>query len=362
MLKSFQYSLFGFLLILPVFLFSQKVSSENPVIDTHEHIQNISKAEDLSQAMENRKIDQTVLIPSPIETLTMNGRSTFTGFRENNEEMLKIAAAYPGKFIPFCTASSKEDDALEVLKSCHERGGKGLKLYNGHSFFYPFFETPLDSPRLKPLYAYAEKVRLPVLYHVNISEYGEELEKVLTQYPNLIVSVPHFMVSSLDLSRVKEYLDHFPNLYTDISFGHTPYFSAGFRRISQNSELFKEFFNQYPDRILFGADMVLTDMKQKDRKYMEEILQCYRDILEKETFRCAPVQRYYRKEMLKARNAYKKCQAKAGAVCDSKKEKMDSFSRWTKEVKTLKGLNLSGEILNKIYRENPARFLSGGSE
>ncbi len=306
-----------------------------PITDVHEHIESMQRAEALLSAMKARGVERTLLLPSPRETLTLNGAKTFTGYQENMDQILKIAEAFPKKLIPFCTVSPLEADALEIFKDCVGLGGKGLKLYNGHSFYYDTFKTTLDDPVMDPIYAFAEENNLPILYHVNIMRYGPELENVLKKYPRLRVTVPHFMVSSNNLKKVEELLARYPNLFTDISFGYDEFMAAGFRRISKKTKEFKNFIERFPDQILFGADMVLTDLENKDALYMKTILKCYRDLLEKSRFTCKPVPEYYRKNSRKDKN----------------------FIEWAKETKTLRGLTLSKKILKKIYQENPQKFL-----
>lgn len=345
------------IVLLFFFLLTQRAYSGVKIIDTHEHIESMAKAAELRLAMSELGISKTVLIPSPIETITLNGNSSFTEYQQNIDEILKIAKAYPDDFIPFCTISPQDSNAVEIFQDCVERGGQGLKLYNGHSFFYPAFQITLDSIRMKPIYAYAQRNSLPVLYHVNIANYGEELKKVLDEFPELVVSIPHYMVSSIELQNVEALLDEYPNLYTDISFGFEQFMAAGFRRISRNIKKYEAFFDKYSDRILFGADMVLTEIEKKDQDYMEEILNCYRDLLEKRSFSCAPVNEYYREERDKNREAYDNCLVKSGAFCKSKIAKAESYTRWYEETKTLNGLNLRSSQLRKIYGENPERWL-----
>jgi len=250
-----------------------------------------------------------------------------------------------------------DSNALEIFQDCHQRGGKGLKLYNGHSYYYEIFGLPLDTLRMMPIYAYAERNHLPVLYHINLKKYGAELENILRKHPDLVVDIPHYMVSSIEIDKVKQILDKYPNLYTDISFGSPQFFAAGFRRISRNPEKYIDFFEEYPDRILFGTDMVLTETAKKDQEFMEKTLQCYKDILEKRHFTCEPVNRYYKEQADRQREAYENCEPKSGSFCQSKKEKMESYNRWYEETKVLNGLNLNSGILKKIYSENPERWL-----
>jgi predicted TIM-barrel fold metal-dependent hydrolase len=326
-------------------------------IDTHEHVESLTQAELLLAANESVQIDKTILIPSPIETLTLNGSKSFTGYRENTDEIFEIAEKHPDRFIPFCTVSPMDPDALEYLRSCVERGGKGLKLFNGHSYYYQIFGIPLDSPRMLPIYAYAERNELPILYHVNITKYGEELGRVLDKYPDLVVSVPHYMVSSIGIEKVAALLDKYPNLYTDASFGSPEFMAAGFRRISKNTKKYANFINSYQDRVLFGADMVLTNTKHKDQAFMEEVLTCYKDILEERRFTCEPVISYYETALAEHQDRYDKCKPTEGDYCQSLLKKVEAYQERLDQVTSLNGLGLSTPVLKKIYSKNPTRFL-----
>lgn len=350
------------LAIVFFFLFYQKAYSGIRIIDIHEHIQSRKKADELILAMDTLGIEKTVLPPSPWETLTLNGAKSFTRYQENTDEILKIAEIYPDRFVPLCTVSPLNSNALEIFQDCHKRGGKGLKLYNGHSYYYEIFGLPLDTPSMMPVYAYAERNNLPVLYHINLKKYKNELENILQQHPDLVINVPHYMVSSIESDKVKQMLDKYTNLYTDISFGSPEFFAAGFRRISRNPQKYIDFFEEYPDRILFGTDMVLTDIEKKDQEFMEKTLQCYKDILEKRHFVCEPVYQYYKAQADRYKEIYEICKPKNGAYCKEKKEKMESYTSWYEETRILNGLHLNSDILKKIYQENPERWLRANQD
>lgn len=328
------------------------------LIDTHEHIESFASAEPLMAASDTTGVKKTVLVASPIETLSLNGSKSFTEYRENMEEIFRIAKTHPKRFVPFCTISPMDPDVMEYLQECHERGGKGLKLYNGHSYYYEIFGMPLDSPRMMPVYAFAERNKMPLLFHVNIVKYEDELRNVLNTHPNLVVNIPHFMVSSVDLTKVEKLLDDYPNLYTDISFGSTEFLAAGFRRISKDPGKYSAFVNKYQDRILYGADMVLTNAEEKDQAFMEERLNCYKDILQKRRFNCGPVASYYEGRLSSYQERYDNCEPKEGAYCESIKTKVEVYEKRFDEVANLNGLGLSGSVLEKIYLENPMRYLN----
>jgi len=326
-------------------------------LDVHEHIESMAQAEILIEGMDAAGVDRTVLLPSPIETITLNGNSTFTGYQQNIDEILMIAKKFPDRFIPFCTLSPLDEDALEIFKDCVKRGGKGLKLYNGHSFYYGTFGIKLDDPVMLPIYAFAEEKSLPIMFHVNVSKFGADLRRVLSKYPDLRVAVPHFMISSVKLSRVTKLFDDYPNLYTDVSFGHTPFMAAGLRRLSKLSPKFRDFFEAYPDRILFGADLVLTAVDWKNEDYAKDTMNCYRDLLEKEKFRCKPVSDYYADQASLYASLNEGCLAKEGDFCKAKAKEAALHERRAAETKSLTGLGLPREVLQKIYHENPKRWL-----
>jgi predicted TIM-barrel fold metal-dependent hydrolase len=331
---------------------------EFTIVDAHEHIESIDKADTLIAANDKLGIKKTILLPTPEETLSLNGRQSFTYYKENTDIIFQIAEKYPKRFIPFCTIDPQDPDALEYLKECHQRGGMGLKLYNGHSYYYNIFQMPLDAPDMMAIYDYAEENRLPVIYHVNITKFGNELQNVLKEHPDLVVAVPHFMVSSIHLDLVSDLLDEFPNLYTDVSFGSPQFLAAGFRRISRSPGKYANFVNKYSDRILFGADMVLTDAGRKDETFMQETLQCYKDLLEQRRFTCKPVTDYYSTILSQHQDRYNACEPKGGDYCNELKEKMDLYQERFDQVEELNGLNLTTSDLRDIYEKNPADFLN----
>ncbi len=347
------------------FEYAKKESTPTPkevppplsIIDVHEHIELMGRATQLKDAMINRNISKTVLIPSPIETITLNGNKTFTEYEKNIDTILEIAKTYPEQFIPFCTISPLDKNALEIFKNCHERGGKGLKLYNGHSFYYETFSMKLDDERMQPIYTYAQENDLPILYHVNINKYIDELKRVLDGYPDLKVTVPHLMIASEELNTVGQLLDTYPNLYTDISFGFDPFHAAGFRRIHESNNEFQTFFNTYSDRILFGTDMVLTDHPDKNQAYMEEILQCYQDVLEQREYECDPISHFYNVLRQSRTGVYRMCKLNSEEECTNELEKMNEAELWYAQSSLLTGLDLPQDVLEKIYQKNPAKWL-----
>ena len=296
------------------------------MIDVHEHVQSEDQLKVLIPAMKKHNVKTVFLLGTPMETILLNGQKTFTKYDENNAEILKIANRDPNRFKAFCTIDPRDPKKLVKLKQCMLSGGTGLKLYNGNGFFYDTFKTPLDSRSMFSIYDYAEREGVPIIFHVNGGKYLNEFESVLNRFPNLKINVPHFMLLSSRPNQLIRIFDKYPNLYTDTSFGFIDFTVQGFERFSKQSNLYRELIEKYADRILFATDEVLTNTDGKEADYMKKRLKCYRDFLEKEKYRCPLVDEWYRQKGQEPPEAYS-------------------------------GMNLGKEVLKKIYRENPQRFL-----
>ncbi|MBT5262832.1 MAG: amidohydrolase family protein [Candidatus Magasanikbacteria bacterium] len=266
------------------YLINKTRTPDNIVYNMHEHIQSKKQLPKFLEAMDNMDIGKTVLVGSPKETIY--GGTGFTKYKRNNDVVLEIAKTYPDRFIFFPTVGI-EENAIDIVKEYIKKGGKGIKLYNGH--YDSFYKTmgPLNRKELLPVYAYAEKNNLPIIFHTN--PYHENIKNefidILTKYPNLKINCPHFCLSSINTTRFEALMDAHPNLYTDISFGS--FAEDGLKRISKDPEKFKKLINKYPDRFLFGSDTVITDNKRKTVQWYTSLIGCYKDLLEKDTYTCA---------------------------------------------------------------------------
>ena len=264
------------------------------IIDTHEHIQSAAQAPLLIAAMDALGIQKTILLGSSAFTLTQNPDLGFTGYDENNEELLKICQEYPGRFEAWVTLNPKDPNHLEKFKDYVKRGATGLKLYLGHGYVIPktgqylFHLMAMDDPALAPLYAYCRDNFIPVSMHVNPGPqtpgFADEFVSFLTQYPDLKVIAPHFILSSIKETRMEELLDTFPNLYTDISFGHDEFLRPGLRRIARDPEKYRALIAKYPNRFLFSADLTITNAEGRDKQWIQDRLSAYIDMLSKKTY------------------------------------------------------------------------------
>lgn len=143
----------------------------------------------------------------------------------------------------------------------------------------------IDDPLIQAVFAAGEKLKLPITFHMSPEEgysYGivDEpglplLEKALLAYPDAVF-VGHSPAFWIEISgdaptekeardqwgqgpvvpggRVVELFQRFPNLYGDLSAN-----SAG-QAVMRDPEFGLNFLERFSDRLMFGTDMLNTDM------------------------------------------------------------------------------------------------------
>lgn len=303
------------------------------IIDAHEHIQSRNEAAKLLASMDRHGIASTVLVASPQELFfEAEGDEFFLQPDINSDELLAINRAYPGRFYAFATFSPDDADALEKLKRFIDDGGTGLKLYNGHVAYHDRLGVPLNAPQLMPLYEYCERNRIPIVFHANARFYWDELKAVLDAYPKLIVNLPHYCMALINIERMSEIFDRYPNVYSDISLGHYEFAYPALEWVSKRIDQYRAFITKYSDRFLFGTDMVLTSNPAEDETYIGDMITAYRRYLENETYTNILIDYY-----------------------------TEDFGTG-QEQRIFKGLHLDHETLRKIYEINPRHFLGIGKE
>lgn len=296
------------------------------IINGHEHILNSRQAGKWLEAMNSVGVSTTVMLGSPDVTFHLP-TNDFNRYKENNEELFEIADKYPNQFIVFPTIYTYDENKLDLLKSYINRGALGLKLFNGHNGSFYKHLGPLNHNTMYPIYEYCETERIPIIWHVHlgVEQIKAEFEDVLEDFPNLIINVPHFMLSSIKSTRLEHFLNTYPNLYTDISFGE--FAKAGLWRLSNLSAGFNRILTEYQDRITFGTDVVVTGHSRKDVEWLANITQGYIDMLE---------ERYFNLTV--------------------KGDIEGDFNG--NNPGTHNGLYLSQEVLSKIYYDNMIKFLN----
>lgn len=265
------------------------------IIDVHEHIKSINEAPKMLEVMDALGIEKTCLMGSSDFTLTLNPDIGFTGYDQNNEQLMAICEKYPGRFEAWPCIDPLDPAKLEKFQNLVTRGAKGLKLYIGHGYVNPktkkylFHTAAIDDPGMYPIYEFCEKNYIPVCLHVNPSPkstpaFAEEFVSILEMFPNMKVVCPHYMLSTIKSTRLEELLDCFPSLYSDISFGYDTFLFDGMKRISETPEKFRKIFRKYPGRFMFSTDLVVTDEQVKTRPWLEDRMRLYVQMLTETTY------------------------------------------------------------------------------
>ncbi len=225
------------------------------------------------------------------------------GFGEESKKMMTKIEGAEDFFITFGSADvakfeQPDFDSMiyKTLKQHKENGFKGLKFWKtiglkikdkAGRYLRP------DDDRLKCIWEYAAEFSLPVLFHIgdlkgffrpidseneyyeilkdfpDWSFHGEQFyryEQLLDMQANLIQNnpktkfiIPHVGGCGENLEQVSRWLKAFPNMYIDIAdrlseLGRQPYTA-------------KKFFEDNQDKILFGTDVIPTDIERYEIYY-----------------------------------------------------------------------------------------------
>lgn len=208
-----------------------------------------------------------------------------------NDEVKTITMKYPETYSWMCNVDLADEETIyERLEKYKREGAVGLGELT--------INQPIDNPFLQTVFASAEKLKLPVLFHMSPEEnfnYGivdrpgmPLLENVLREYPNLIIighSQPfwHEISGDADSSREKrnswgsgpvknggrlpELLSKYPNLYGDMSA------NSGGSAVMRDEEFGLDFIEKFQDKLMFGSDMCNTETEFPLGKWMDKKLE-----------------------------------------------------------------------------------------
>ncbi len=216
---------------------------------------------------------------------------------QSNEDILKCAALYPDRLIPFCgvdprvCSNSPEIDLSYIINHYKDKGCRGVGEITCN--------IPFDDPRSWNLFRHCEKCEMPLTFHMATREgdtYGfidrfglPLLEKTLAEFPNLIFlchSQPLWAHISGDVredewagypsgpvtegGRVPELLRRYPNMIGDLSAG------SGYNAISRDPEFGYAFLAEFQDQLCWGTDCYKREQKDdlliQEKKFLEAAL------------------------------------------------------------------------------------------
>jgi hypothetical protein len=161
------------------------------------------------------------------------------------------------KMIPFLDARFIENHIEQKIKIFHQKGFKGLKLlyvpeedleYLIGGMEKTFRRTRKKSEEITALLIeMASSHGMPILMHVDLRKHGDFVAEMIRCHPQTNFNIPHFGFSRQAISSL---LDNYPNCYTDMS---------SLRNfMEKDTDSYRNFIQQYRDRILFGSDAIIS--------------------------------------------------------------------------------------------------------
>ena len=251
-----------------------------PAIDVHSHVY-ATTPEQVAERV--RIMDET-----GVQTVVVLTGATGAEFDHLVDLYLK---PYPGRFQLYCGVDTQKIDAPDYpqravaeLVRCYRKGARGVgELSEKGSGYTRGPQLPRaqrlhpDDPRLGPFWQKCAELKLPVNIHMAdhpsawqapdnhqersprfqvYNQYGHDVpsyqeilamrDRLLDSQHNTVFIACHFSNQGNDLATLSKVLDHFPNLYVDIS--------ARDYEIGREPRTAAKFLDRYQDRVVFGTD------------------------------------------------------------------------------------------------------------
>ena len=211
--------------------------------------------------------------------------------RMDNGKAKRAADMVPDVYAWMCNLSPREPGSVtRRLETYKEWGAVGIGEFAVNQW--------IGSPFIEAVFEAAEKLRMPVLFHMSPKEgfnYGVAdhpglplLEEALKNHPNLILvghSQPFWHEITGDArtdvisrnswgegpvvpgGRLVYLLETYPNLYCDLSA------NSGGHAIMRDAAFGLGFLERFQDRLMFGTDMCSVDMVFPLGKWLDEKLE-----------------------------------------------------------------------------------------
>ncbi|SHG41349.1 Amidohydrolase [Fodinibius roseus] len=249
-----------------------------PVIDIHNHLRDLDRAEEYLEEMDKAGVWKTV---------SLDGRSADDFYKEHLKASREVSEE---RFLVFFRPDFSKIDQpnfgeneARKLEEAVEMGIRGIKIAKSLGLSHRDASGELikvDDPRIDPIWAKAGELGIPVLMHISDpkafftpidrhnerydelgahpdwSFYGEEYpakevllqqrNRVIARHPNTTFIATHMANLPEELGRVSMWLQQYPNMYVDID--------ARISELGRQPYTARRFMIEHQDRILFGTD------------------------------------------------------------------------------------------------------------
>lgn len=252
------------------------------IVDCHTHLwaANELTAEMAVEAgrMRGRPLDLTVTpemhraATAKVDRAIVFGlRAPLTGFLSENDTVAAYVRTDPQKLIGFGAINPAEDGAVDEVERCvSDLGMRGLKMTPIYSGYHPHDE------RAWPVYARAEQLGLPILFHQGTTfpakaplkyAHPEQLEDIALRHPDLKMIIAHvghpWENEAIVLIRKQ------PNMYADISaLCYRPWQYYNILRLAHEYGV--------TQKLLFGTDYPIATFDETIGG-LREVVRCSRE-------------------------------------------------------------------------------------
>lgn len=325
-----------------------KVTPKYPVIDMHAHFGRILFGENYTEKYDTLEVVDT-LKKAGVEKIV----SLELDWGEQYDRMLKKIEPAGDFIVPFGSVdiSKANEHSFEALvykqiRALKAKGCKGIKLWKNITLYSDKCfgkRMRLDDERLSVVWKACGEENLPIVIHVadpptffeeitpkneyykclslhpewsfykpgifSFEEHMEMQERVISSNPKTIFVVAHVGSYAENLKKVGEWLDAYSNMFIDVS--------ARLDQLGRQPFTSKKFIEKYQERIMFGTDFEATFSKERTLNFYDIHFRFFQTDEE-----------YFEHPFI------------------------DMLGQWN-----IYGLNLSDDVLKKIYRENAIRVL-----
>lgn len=247
-----------------------------PINDCHIHLfspKDIKKCQEMIDfcGYTNWAFQGCTLVPYP-NAICQNLIGALLKLKENGRCQAFASFHYDESQVP------SQEELLRQIEFFDHAGFDGIKMLDGKPGVRKRHNIPLDAANYDLMFQYAAKKQFPILYHINDPiefwyydrlpewakdcgnfygdgtfphkyEIDQETFGFLRKHPNLKICIAHFFFISDQPGLCDEMLNHYPNLYFDITPGWEM-----FENFASDLTIWKNFFSKYSHKILFGTD------------------------------------------------------------------------------------------------------------
>lgn len=267
-----------------------------PRVDAHLHLEGAAGVRVLAQADPLDDVRAVFVVGSVRGTFGRSGQPVLTaggmappdpweGYRSLNDGLLAATADARDHLFVFPIVRGDEADAEALVADYVARGATGLKMFSGNERLKV---GDMASADYDPILQAAARHDLPIIDHVSLNFFRDEVVGMVDRHPDVRFVFPHLGFYKEDPGRLGDLLAAHPNVFVDLSQGGP--LAEGLLAADAHPEAWEAFLEAWSSRVLWGSDLVLPERAPKDLATVVASRRCLLDLLEGTApFRCDPI-------------------------------------------------------------------------